>query len=56
MVNIKEAVLSLFDRGFDPAKARRLPVLNEAGESNVRGTISVLPVVSVRAIAKLALM
>lgn len=34
---VRESVLSLFDRGFDPAKARRLPVLNEAGESNVRG-------------------
>jgi NosR/NirI family transcriptional regulator, nitrous oxide reductase regulator len=32
-----QAVSSLFDRGFDPARARRLPVASEVGESNVRG-------------------
>jgi len=31
------AVMSLFDRGFDPATARKLPVTNEAGQSNVQG-------------------
>jgi hypothetical protein len=35
--HVVTAVPSLFDRGFDPARARSLPVLNEAGESNVRG-------------------
>lgn len=30
-------IAALFDRGFDPARARKLPVRNEAGESNVRG-------------------
>jgi thioredoxin reductase/polyferredoxin len=28
---------SLFDRGFDPATARRLPVVDASGASNVRG-------------------
>lgn len=28
---------SLFDRSFDPARARKLPVQRDAGESNVRG-------------------
>ncbi len=31
------AVTSLFDRSFDPARARQLPIRNEASESNVRG-------------------
>ena len=31
------AVASLFDRGFDPATARKLPVADETGQSNVRG-------------------
>ena len=31
------AAASLFDRGFDPARARKLPALRENGESNVRG-------------------
>ncbi len=31
------ALGSLFDRGFDPAKAIKLPVTSESGESNVRG-------------------
>lgn len=30
-------IAALFDRGFNPARARKLPVRNEAGESNVRG-------------------
>ena len=29
-------IASLFDRGFDPARARKLPLRNDAGESNVR--------------------
>lgn len=33
----KEAIASLFDRRFDPARARRLPLISETGESNVRG-------------------
>ncbi|HSR49525.1 MAG TPA: NAD(P)-binding domain-containing protein [Acidobacteriota bacterium] len=32
-----KAVKSLFDTGFDPARARRLPVIGESGESNVSG-------------------
>ncbi len=31
------AVASLFDRSFDPARARKLPMINEVAESNVRG-------------------
>ena len=31
------SIASLFDRSFDPARARKLPVRSEAGESNVRG-------------------
>ncbi len=31
------AVRGLFDRSFDPETARRLPVLKDAGQSNVRG-------------------
>lgn len=31
------AIGSLFDKSFDPAAARKLPIINEAGESNVRG-------------------
>ncbi len=30
-------ITKLFDRSFDPARARRLPIRSEAGESNVRG-------------------
>ncbi len=30
-------IAKLFDRSFDPARARRLPIRSEAGESNVRG-------------------
>ncbi len=37
LTNPIQAVASLFDRGFDPARARRLPVASEVGESNVRG-------------------
>ena len=31
------AIASLFDRSFDPATARKLPVRNESGESSVAG-------------------
>ena len=31
------AMASLFDRRFDPARARKLPVINAVGQSNVRG-------------------
>ena len=31
------ALAGLFDRGFDPATARKLPLVDGAGESNVRG-------------------
>ena len=31
------SIASLFDRSFDPARARNLPIRNEAGESNQRG-------------------
>ena len=30
-------ISTLCDRSFDPARARRLPIHSEAGESNVRG-------------------
>ncbi len=30
-------IAKLFDRSFDPARARRLPIRSEASESNVRG-------------------
>ena len=31
------SITSLFDRSFDPATARKLPIISAAGESNVRG-------------------
>lgn len=31
------AIASLFGRRFDPARARKLPVTNDVGQSNVRG-------------------
>ncbi|NNF43271.1 MAG: NAD(P)-binding domain-containing protein [Phycisphaerales bacterium] len=35
--SVTRAVASLFDRGFDPARARRLPIRHATGASNVRG-------------------
>jgi len=37
MTHSLDAISGLFDRSFDPARSRKLPLVNDAGQSNVRG-------------------